>query len=325
MWVTLITTSGSLFLVILAQSAATSRAYAAKYSDDFSENTDLVGLSLANVAAGFSATFPVNGSPTKTEMVDEAGGRSQISQLTTAVIVLAVLLFFTKPLSYMPNAVLSTVVFIIGVKLVDIKGMRSIFAQRKAEFWLATGTAAIVVGVGVEQGILLAMLLSVLLHVRHTYRPTDLLVVMGDGGSKLAALDTGEQFHKGILIYHFGADLYFANADTFAGEVLHLVADATTPVEVLVLDFAAVGDIDYTAAFMMQKLIKQLQEKKITVLVTNATDHVIGEMDRSGLTQLIGKDNLFQGVVAVANEFEKRITASEPPKAPADETTAEKS
>ena len=70
--------------LILAQSAATSRAYAMKYNDSFDENVDLVGLGAANFAAGISGTFVVNGSPTKTEMVDSAGGRSQISQLTAA-------------------------------------------------------------------------------------------------------------------------------------------------------------------------------------------------------------------------------------------------
>ena len=102
----IIATAASIFLVVLAQSAATSRAYAAKYADRFDENLDLVGLSFANVSAGLSGTFVVNGSPTKTQMVDGAGGRSQLAQLTTAVIVLIVLLFLTVPLQYMPEAVL---------------------------------------------------------------------------------------------------------------------------------------------------------------------------------------------------------------------------
>ena len=75
----LLTTAFSIFVVILAQSAATSRAYAAKYGDRFSENVDLVGLGFANVGAGLTGTFVVNGSPTKTQMVDSAGGRSQVA------------------------------------------------------------------------------------------------------------------------------------------------------------------------------------------------------------------------------------------------------
>ena len=116
----LLGTAGAVFIVILAQSAATSRAYAAKNSEEFDENVDLVGLGAANVAAGLSGTFVVNGSPTKTQMVDGAGGRSQLASLTTAVIVLVVLLFLTVPLQYMPNAVLASVVFLIGIELVDV-------------------------------------------------------------------------------------------------------------------------------------------------------------------------------------------------------------
>ncbi len=120
--------------------------------------------------------------------------------------------------------------------------MRSIFAQRRAEFWLASLTAAIVVVVGVEQGIILAMLLSILLHMRHSYRPTDLVLVPDVGGTlRFAPLDSGGQVKPGVVAYHFGASLYFANAASFSEEVLKIVAEATPPVEVLLIDFSAVG------------------------------------------------------------------------------------
>ncbi len=95
----LIPSAFAMFIVILAQSAATSRAYASRYNDAFSENLDLIGLSLANIGAGLSGTFVVNGSPTKTQMVEAAGGRSQLAQLASTAIVLMVLLFFTRPLA----------------------------------------------------------------------------------------------------------------------------------------------------------------------------------------------------------------------------------
>ena len=167
----LLATAASLFLVILAQSAATSRAYAVKYGEHFVENDDLLGLSAANLAAGFSSTFVVNGSPTKTEMVDEAKSRTQVAQMTTALVVLVVLLFLTKPLQYLPNAVLSAVVFLIGLKLIDIANMKEIWRLQKDEFSVAVATAVVVVCIGVEQGIVLAIVLSLLLHVRRHYAP----------------------------------------------------------------------------------------------------------------------------------------------------------
>ena len=171
----------SMVVVILAQSAATSRAYAMRYGDRFDENVDLIGLGVANAAAGITGTFVVNGSPTKTEMVDSAGGRSQISQLTAGAIVVAVLLFLTGPLAYMPNAVLAAVVFLIGLKLVDHKGMRAVARLRPGEFVVAAITTVTVVVVGVEQGIILAMALSIVEHIYHSYRPFDTLLIESQG------------------------------------------------------------------------------------------------------------------------------------------------
>ncbi len=167
----LVGTAVSIFVLVLAQSAATSR-YAAKYNDAFDENVDLVGLSASCAMAGLSGTFVVNGSPTKTQMVDGAGGRSQVAQLTTGVIVLIVLLFLTAPIQYMPAAVLSSVVFLIGVELVDIPGMRKVLRLRADEFVVASLVTATVVVIGVEQGIVLAIFASIVDHLRRSYHPS---------------------------------------------------------------------------------------------------------------------------------------------------------
>ena len=164
-------------IVILAQSAATSRAYAFHYGERFSEDTDLVGLSVANLAAGLSGTFVVNGSPTKTAMVDTAGGRSQIANLTTAATVLLVLLFLTKPLSYLPNAVLAAIVFMIGVKLIKLRGLAEIRKKSWNEYVVALAIAAIVLFIGVKEGNLSAIVLSLLDHVRQGYRPHTAIIL----------------------------------------------------------------------------------------------------------------------------------------------------
>ena len=215
-WTTLLGTAFSMFIVILAQSAATSRAYATRYSESFSENVDLVGLGLANVGAGLTGTFVVNGSPTKTQMVDSAGGRSQLATLTTSVIVLIVLLFLTKPLAFMPEAVLSSVVFLIGVELVDAKGMRKIFAERPAEFWVALITALVVIFIGVEQGILLAIALSILIHTEHGYKPKNAVMSTDNSGRPHPVpVAKHTQIIPGLMIYRFHHSMYYANAELF--------------------------------------------------------------------------------------------------------------
>ena len=145
------------------------------------ESSGLVGLSAANTAAALSGTFVVDGSPTQTAMVESSGGQSQLAQVATAIAVAFVLLFLTKPLQYLPRCVLGAIVFFIAVRLIDVRGLRDIRRESPGEYALAVFTAAVVVLVGVEQGILLAMVLSLLRIVRHSYRPHTGVFVVNEG------------------------------------------------------------------------------------------------------------------------------------------------
>ncbi|MCU7722270.1 SulP family inorganic anion transporter [Actinoplanes sp. KI2] len=300
--------SASMFLVILAQSAATSRAYAVRYRERFDENTDLVGLSLANVAAGFSSTFVVNGSPTKTEMVDEAKSRTQIAQLTMAAVVAIVLLFLTKPLEYLPNAVLSAVVFLIGIKLVDIAGMKAIWRLRRDEFWIAAATAAVVVGVGVEQGIILAIVLSLILHVRRHYVPRDTVVTVDDRGDPhQIPAEPGAVSEPGLVIYRFGVGLFYANASRLVEEAMALV-DVDHPPRWFVLLAEAIDDVDYTGGQTLAELADGLAERNVTFAVVAATDHLREELDRFGVTARIGTGRIFPTITEAVAAF--RVSSS---------------
>ncbi len=284
----------SIFVVILAQSAATSRAYAARYNERFDENRDLVGLSLANVGAGLSGAFVVNGSPTASEMVDSAGGRCQLAQITSSVIVLLVLLFLTGPLTYLPVAVLSAVVFLICVDLIDVKGMRQIFRERPAEFGVALITAATVVLVGVEQGILLAMFLSLVSHTRHGYRPRNAVIVEAEPeGWRSAPVATQGQLLPGLLAYRFTHGMYYANAEQLSEEVTRLAKEAKPPLVWFCIDASAVDDIDYTAAATLRSLYAMLREQEIRLIFYAVSDEVYAQLERSGITGLVGPDAFY--------------------------------
>jgi len=290
----LLPTVVSLVIVILAQSAATSRAYAMKYGDSFDENVDLVGLGVASVGAGISGTFVVNGSPTKTEMVDSAGGRSQVSQLTAGAVVVVVLLFLTGPLAYMPNAVLAAVVFLIGLKLVDYLGMAAIARVRQGEFAVAAVTAAVVVVVGVEQGIILAMALSIVEHIYHSYRPYDtILAGSPDGTPRSAPLAERAEAAPGLVIYRFGASLYYANGSRFSEEIMDVVEGADPPLRWLGVSGSAIGDVDYSGADTIRQVKEELARTGITFAICDLNPKVRGQLDAYGLTESIGADRIF--------------------------------
>jgi sulfate permease, SulP family len=238
--------------MILAQSAATARFYAERHHQSLDENADLVGLSAANAAAAYQRNLRRQ----RKSHADRDGGtlrRTQpMAQISTAIVVALVLLFLTKPLQYLPRCVLGAIVFIIAIKLIDLRKLASIRRESPGEFWLAVTTAVVVVGVGVEQGIILAMVLSLLRIVRHSYHPhTGVLVADGDAAWHLSPPVAGAMTTPGLAIYRFGAPLFYANAGRFTEEIRAVVGSAPSPVRWLVVDAEAITNIDYTAARML--------------------------------------------------------------------------
>jgi high affinity sulfate transporter 1 len=283
----------SMFVVILAQSAATSRAYAVKYEEPFSEDTDLVGLGAANAAAAFSGTFVVNGSPTKSQIVDSAGSRSQLSQLAASGVVLIVLVLLTGPLAYLPDAALAAVVFLIAVELIDVKGLRHILALRRHEFAVALLTTVAVVVLGVEYGIVLAIIASIVDHLRHSYSPLNSVLVKSPAGHwRPVPCGAGARTEEGLVVYRFGTSLYFANASRLVEDIAALVGHGS-PLRWMVLDCAAIEDVDFTASTALAKVVEHIQEHHVRLVLSSVLGPVRRQLDVYGISKTLGADAYF--------------------------------
>jgi len=302
----LVPTAFAIFIVILTQSAATSRAYAARYNEAFCENVDLVGLALANIGAALSGAFVVNGSPTKTQIVDSAGGRTQFSLLVTAATVLLVLLFATAPLAYLPEAVLSAIVFLIGVDLIDLRGMRRVYVQRRSEFWIAAITAVTVAFVGVEQGILLAMVLSLVEHTRHGYHPKNALLVWKESGEwQIHPVASRIQALPGLLVYRFTHSMYYANSQQLSDEMTSLLDGAERPIRWFCIEASAVDDVDYTAADVLRSIFASPKAEGVRFVIAGLSSDVDAE-SRRGLIDLIGPNGFYESSVDVVRDYRRQ-------------------
>jgi MFS superfamily sulfate permease-like transporter len=292
--IALLPVAASCFVMIVAQSAATARAYAFRHREALDENADLGGLSAANVAAAVTGTFVVNGSPTQTAMVDRSGGRSQLAHLVVAALVAIVLLVLTGPLQYLPRCALGAIVFTIALRLVDLRGLRDIQRESPGEFLLAAGTAAVVVAIGVGQGIVLAMAYSLLRHVRHSYRPHSAVLVEDAGASwRPTPAVPGVESAPGLIVFQFGADLFYANADRFAGDVRGLVDRALTPVRWLIVDAGAITSVDYSAARVLRALVDDLSRGGVAVFLVHAEASLLGDLRRHRLTDVAAPGRAF--------------------------------
>jgi MFS superfamily sulfate permease-like transporter len=295
--------STALFVVILAQSTATARAYAAKYAEPLSIPDDLSALGAANAAAAFSGTFVVNGSPTKAQIVDSAGGRSQLAQLIAAAVVLVTAALLTGPLAYLPRAALATVVFLIAVELIDVRELRHILALRRNEFAVALLTAAAVVVFGVEYGIVLAVIASVVDHLRHSYNPLNNVLVKSLAGYWMPMpVMPGARTEDGLVIYRFGTSLYYANAARLLAD-LRAIIGSGGPLRWFVFDCAAVEDIDYTAFTVLARTVEVAKERQVRFAMSTVLPGVRRQLDAYGISKTLDSDAWYETPREALDDF----------------------
>jgi high affinity sulfate transporter 1 len=299
------------FILIIAQSAATSRSFAMKHGQNVDVNRDIVGLSAANFAAGLSGTFVVNGSPTKTQILDEQGGRTQMANLTMSMIVLLVALLFTSVLTDMPKAVLGAIVFLIGVDLIDLTGLRRIARRRRSEFVIAVVTAVVVCAVGVEQGVILAIVVSILEVIRRQYKPKDFVLGVADSGQhRYRQATAGAQSAPGLIVFRYDAELFYANANRFVDDIQRLVDKAPDQVRWLILDAGGLDDIDYSAGIALTGLLDYLEARQITFAMAETDSSLVDTLHTYDLLDRIGPNHLYDTLAEAIQAFHSDTPAT---------------
>jgi sulfate permease, SulP family len=244
-------------------------------------------------------------------MVDSAGGRSQLAQLTAAAVVLIVLLLLTGPLAQLPQAALAAVVFLIAAGLIDLRGMRRIAALRTNEFAVALLTTTAVVVLGVEDGVVLAVVFSIIEHLRHSYSPLNSVLQRSPAGHlRPVPVEPGARTEPGLVIYRFGTSLYFANAAKFVDDVRTLAGQGG-PLQWMVFDCAAIGDIDYTASTVLSTAVTYLQQRHARVAFSSVLGPVSHQLDRYGVSKALGPGAYYDSPGAVHQAYRATNRASD--------------
>lgn len=285
------------FVLIIAQSAATSRSFASRHGERVDVNRDIVGLSAANLVAGLSGTFVVNGSPTKTQILDEQKARTQVANLIMAAVVLVILLFLTGVLTELPKPVLGAIVFLIAVDLIDLRGLERVRLVRASEFAIATLTTVVVILVGVQHGIVLAVALSLLNLVRRQYRPYRFVISLdADGNPSYRPAEPGMQSAPGLVVFRYDADLFYANANQFADSVRQIITSAPDPVRWLVLDCSSISDADYSAGAALHELVTFVHNRGAVFALAGVDPELRKMLSRLGILRLLHIDHVYDTV-----------------------------
>jgi sulfate permease, SulP family len=295
--------------VCIAQTAATVRASnpGAPATNDF--NQDLIAVGAGSVAAGLAGALAVDASPPNTAIVTASGARSQLTNAIAAGLVLIVVLIATAPLSHLPEATLGATLFYVASKLFRVRELRRILRFDRLEFALAGATLLAVALVGIEQGVALAIVLSLADRTRHTARPRDAVLGREPGTDHWIPADVGKKTEQvpGILVYLVYAPLWYGNADYLRLRIRDLVDSSPRPVHALIFDAAGMSDIDYTGLQAFGDLANELEERGVTIGIARASHLVHHNLKHGALLGQLGPNSLFDSVDEGVTAMERRL------------------
>ena len=312
----LLAPAAAIALLAAADTLVSSRAFAARNGYRVNANRDLIGLGVANLASGASGGITTSASAARTAVAESVGSRSQVAGLTAALLMVLVLLFLTPALRDVPSPALGAVVTAAVLRLIEPEALRRIWRIRRSETVVAIVAFLGVVLIGVLEGVVVAMVLSVVGFLRREARPTDavLVPVPGRVGYHDRARHPEAVHEDGVLVYRFDAPLFYANAERFRSRLLSLAgddradadradadradadrADGNRPVAI-VIDAAGIPNVDATSIRMLREVIHVLGEDGVTLVLADPIGHVKDALVRGGLPGRRGEGLVFDTV-----------------------------
>ena len=296
-WARLLPLGFLIAIVVMVQTAATTRSFPSDPHKPADVDRDFLGAGAGSILAGLFGAFPVDASPPRTGIVSETGGRSQLSGLFAAAIVLALLAFGATLLQHVPNAALGGVLFFVALRIIRLKQIVTIYRQSFGEFLLVVATAAAIIVLPIEQGVAVGIALS-LLHGIWTTTRARLVPFARVPDTTIWWPESpnmpGER-NPDIAVVGLQAPLSFLNAQNFRADVLDVVKRAKP--RLLVLEASGMIEIDFTAAQILLDLFRECRDDGVTVAMarlesTRAQD----ALARFGLYDVLPKDRIFHSV-----------------------------
>jgi len=280
--------------ILLCEGLLVVRSYSNKYGYKADGDQMLFAYGAANLAAAFTGSLVTGNSPSRSAAMDASGARSQLPSLVAAGTIAVVMLFFTGLLAYLPNAALAGIVANAVLSLIEVHELRELWRMRRSEFWVAAVCLLGVLAVGPLRAVVIAFLMSTIDVIRRASSPDTSALLEAPDGSHFVPVVAGQKSDSsGLMVYRFGAPLYFANATLFLDDVERLVTQAPTPVRWFVLDAEAMVDVDTTGAGVLRQAITMLKNRNITVAVSRAGGSFRSWLEKYELLELIDPNRFY--------------------------------
>jgi len=287
----------TLALIAFMEAISVSKAVEEKHDDyEIDSNQELIALGSANIVGSLFQSYPTTGGFSRTAVNDQAGAKTGVAPIISALVVGLTLLYLTPLFYYLPNAVLAAIIMVAVFGLIDVKYPIELFKKRRDEFFLLLATFLITLTIGIKEGILLGVLVSLLLLVYRTSRPH--IAVLGrikntDYFRNIARFPEDTEQFDDFLIVRFDAQLYFGNKEFFKKELQKHLSSKIGEVKYVILNAEAINYIDSSAVHMLRKMISDLKSKGIIFVVAGAIGPTRDILYSSRLIKDIGKEYLF--------------------------------
>ena len=305
--------------ITLCEALLLVRSCSRKHNTKADGNQVLFAYGMSSIASGFSGSLISGPSASRTAAMDAAGSRTQLSSLVAAATVALVMVFFTDQLAYLPTAALAGVVASAVLNLIEVGELRELWYIRRSEFWIAIVCLVSVLVFGPLQAVVIAFLLAMIDLLRRASKPGTWVLQEAPDGSHFVPEEADHTPDtSGIIIYRFGAPLYFANATFFEEDVEKLITRAASPVKWFVLDAEAMVDIDTSGEEVLRQVLTSLAKRGVTVAVSRANQSTTALFSRYHLLELIGENRLYPTNRHAIATFRRETSQSTP------ETTVEK-
>jgi high affinity sulfate transporter 1 len=292
-------------LVSFADTSVLSRVYAARTRSYVNPNQEMVGLGMANLAAGFFQGFPISSSSSRTPVAEAAGARTQLTGVVGALAVALLLVVAPDLLRNLPTSALAGVVIASALGLFEFADLLRIYRIQRWEFWLSVACTVGVAVLGAIPGIGLAIVIAVIEFLWDGWRPYSAVLGRAEGVKGYHDITRYPDARRipGLVLFRWDAPLFFANAELFHNRVLDAVATSPTPVHWLVVAAEPVTSVDVTSADMLDELDQTLHAAGIELCFAGMKDPVKDKLKRFGLFARLGDEIFFPTIGEAVSRY----------------------
>jgi SulP family sulfate permease len=298
-------------LVSFMESIAVAKAIQAKHKDyKISANQELIALGAANIGGSFFQSYPVTGGFSRTAVNDQAGAKTGLAAIISALLIALTLLFLTPLFYYLPNAILASVIMVAVFGLIDIKEARHLWSTDRADFWMLIATFAGTLTLGIEQGILIGVSLSLIMLIFRTTMPHFPILgkIPNESHYKNVSRFKDLKQREDILIMRFDARLYFANISFFKEKIESEIEKRKDTLKLFILDANSINAIDSSGAHAIEDILDYCTELGIQFYMTSVKGPLRDKLEQTHLDEKIGKEHFFMRIQHAVDTFDDKST-----------------